>query len=239
MTDWSERKVRPDHVVDAAELAAGALAAHVGADWSANAGDLAWDVETTVVHLIGALAKETLYLASRSTRFIAISLTKFRSASHAELVRSIVPSAQALANTASATPRGALAYHSTGMTDAEGYLAMGCSEVLLHTWDACCGLGVEFAGSDELAVAVLARTFPWVEVQPTDGPWRTLLWAFGRVALAERPRLEADGLPGLRAPLEEWDGAPPAARRADVVEWVRGRDGAWRAIHRDERPDQG
>ncbi|MEA3056321.1 MAG: hypothetical protein QOD30_1753, partial [Actinomycetota bacterium] len=131
-------------MVHAAELAAAALVPHVEADWSVPAGDLAWDVETTVVHFIGALAKETLYLASRSTRFIAISPSKFRDATHAELVRSVVPAAQALANTAVASPSGAVAYHNTGMTDAEGYLAMGCGEVLMHAWDAGRGLGIEF-----------------------------------------------------------------------------------------------
>lgn len=223
--------MRPDHVVDAADLAAAALAPHTGAAWSARAGDVEWDVETTVAHFIGALAKETLYLASRSTRFIAINPAKFRSATPTELIRSIVPAAHALANTAVASPPGALAYHNTGMTDAEGYLAMGCSEVLVHTWDACRGLDVEFTGSDELAAAVLARTFPWVETQPNDGPWRTLLWAFGRIALTDRPRLEADGLAGLRGPLDDWDGTPPATRRSDVVEWVVER-GRWRPVYR-------
>jgi hypothetical protein len=230
VTDWSNRRVRPDHVVHAAELAAAALAPHSGSDWSVSAGDLEWDVEATVTHLVGALVKETLYLASRSTRFIAITPAKFRRATHDELIRSIVPAAQALANTASATPPGALAYHNTGMTDAEGYLSMGCGEVLVHTWDACCGLAVEFPGSDEVAAAVLARTFPWVETQANDGAWRTLLWALGRVALPDRPRLQADGLPGVREPLDDWDGAPPAARNADVVEWVLER-GVWQPVY--------
>lgn len=223
--------MRPDDVVHAAELAAAALTPNEPADWSVRAGDLEWDVEATVVHIIGALTKETLYLASRSTRFIAISPGKFRDATHAELVRSIVPAAQALANTAVATPPDALAYHNTGMTDAEGYLAMGCGEVLVHTWDACRGLAVEFSGSDDLAAAILARTFPWVETQPDDTPWRTLLWAFGRIALADRPRLDADGLPGLREPLADWDGAPPRARRGDVVEWVLEHGSAWRPVY--------
>lgn len=232
VTEGSDWHVRPDHVVHAAELAAAALAPHDGADWSVRAGDLDWDVEATVVHVIGALAKETLYLASRSTRFIAVNPAKFRSATPAELVRSIVPAAQALANTAESSPSGALAYHSTGMTDAEGYLAMGCGEVLIHTWDACHGLGVEFPGSDDVAAAVLARTFPWLEVRPNEGPWRTLLWAFGRCALEGRPRLGDDGLPGLREPLEDWDGTPPPARRTDVVEWIREQPGGWRAVYR-------
>jgi uncharacterized protein (TIGR03083 family) len=238
MADERYPRVRPDHVVEAAELAAAALRPHDRSDWTVPAGDLAWDVEATVVHLVGALVKETLYLASRSTRFIAVSPAKFRGATPAELVRSIVPAAQALANTASASSPGTLAYHSTGMTDAEGYLAMGCSEVLVHTWDACRGLGVDFPGSDDVAAGVLARTFPWVEVRPAEGPWRTLLWAFGRIALEDRPRLDDDGLPGVREPLGDWDGTPPAARRTDVVEWIPEPAGQWRAVYRTWPEDQ-
>jgi uncharacterized protein (TIGR03083 family) len=185
---------------------------------------LEWSVETTVVHIIGALTKESLYLASRSNRFIAVGIVKFRDASPTELVGSIAPAAQALANVARSTPAGSLAYHATGMTDAEGYLAMGCAEVLVHTWDACCGLGREFAGPSDLASAVLARTFPWLDVG--DSPWETLLWAFGRVRRGDDVPVP-DGIPGLRTPLEDWDGTPPGPRRSDVVEWVRDATGAW------------
>ena len=222
---WADRRVRPDDVVRAAAVATSALEPHVAADWSVRAGALEWTVEATVVHVLGALTKESLYLASRSNRFIAVGLVKFREATPTELVASIVPAAQALANVARSTPHGVLAYHSTGMTDAEGYLAMGCAEVLLHTWDACCGLGADFAGPDELCAAILARTYPWVEVEAS--PWETLLWAFGRRRRGEEP-VVPDGIPGLRTPIEDWDGTPATTRRADVVEWNRDATGEWR-----------
>ena len=221
---WLDRRVRPDDVLRAAAVATSALEPHVDADWSVRAGRLEWSVETTVVHVLGALTKESLYLASRSNRFIAVGLVKFRDATPTELVASLVPAAQALANVARSTPHRVLAYHATGMTDAEGYLAMGCAEVLLHTWDACGGLGVEFEGPSDLSSAVLARTFPWVEVE--ERPWETLLWAFGRVQRGDEP-LVPDGLPGLRTPIEDWDGTPPQARRGDVVEWVQDVAGVW------------
>jgi hypothetical protein len=212
----------------AASVAASALQPHVDADWSRRAGELEWSIEATVVHFIGALVKESVYLASGSTRFIAISTGTFREATPAELVDSIVPAAQALANVARSTPEGTLAYHSTGMTDAEGYLAMGCAEVLVHTWDASCGLGVDFVGPSDLSSAILARTFPWVEVG--ESPWQTLLWAFGRLQRGGEARIP-DGIPGLRTPLEDWDGTPPQARRSDIVEWIKESDGTWRGRH--------
>ena len=222
---WAHRRVRPDDVLRAAAAAASALRPHVDADWSVPAGGLEWSVEATVVHVLGALAKESLYLASRSNRFIAVGVVKFRDAPPAELVGSLVPAAQALANVARATPAGTLAYHSTGMTDAEGYLAIGCAEVLVHTWDACCGLGAEFVGPADVASAVLARTFPWVEAG--EQPWETLLWASGRLPRGDEAPVP-DGLPGLRTPLEDWDGTPPAPRRGDVVEWLGDPVAGWR-----------
>src|SRR5438067_13449831 len=171
--EWPHRRVRPDHLLEAASVAASALQAHVDRDWTVRAGELEWSVESTVAHFIGALVKESVYLASRSTRFIAVSTGQFRNATPNELVDSIAPAAQALANVARSTPGRVLAYHATGMTDAEGYLAMGCAEVLVHTWDACCGLGVDFVGPSELSAAILARTYPWVEVE--ENPWEILL----------------------------------------------------------------
>jgi hypothetical protein len=105
---------------------------------------------------------------------------------------------------------------------------MACQEVLAHTYDACQGLGVPFDAPPEIARRVLARTFPWVELDAA--PWQVLLWAMGRIELNGRPRVP-DGLPGVRGPLALWDGTPPKPRRGDVVEWIRD-DGRWRPIHR-------
>jgi hypothetical protein len=51
--------------------------------------------------------------------------------------------------------------------------------------------------------AVLERLFPWT--QADDDPFAELLWANGRVALADRPRLGPDWSWHC-APLDEWDG---------------------------------
>jgi hypothetical protein len=221
--------LEPDDVVAAAQFATAALAPHVAADWSVRAGDLEWDVERTVVHFVGAVAKGSLYLASQSTRFIPLSYRAFPNATHEELVLSITPSAQALANVAAATPPEARAFHHTAMQDASGWIAMACQEVLAHTYDACQGLGVPFEAPVDIARRILARTFPWVELDAA--PWQVLLWAMGRIELNGRPRTP-DGLPGVRGPLALWDGTPPEPRRPDVVEWIRDDGRSWRPIYR-------
>jgi hypothetical protein len=121
--------------------------------------------------------------------------------------------AAVLAEVARAAPPEARGYHGAGMADAEGFVAMGCEEILIHTADIAQGLGLSFRPPDELTARVLRRLFPWA---PTDGdPWAELRWASGRIALPDRPRLGPDWYWHC-APLAEWDGtvkkrsAPPA-----------------------------
>jgi hypothetical protein len=103
------------------------------------------------------------------------------------------------------------------MQDASGWIAMACTEVLIHTYDACRGLGTPFEPPSRIAERILARTYPWVELDAE--PWQVLLWVSGRIELNGKPRTP-DGLPGVREPLALWDGTPPQPRRPDVVEWV-------------------
>lgn len=90
-----------------------------------------------------------------------------------------------LAAAVRAAPPQARGYHVFGRSDAEGFAAMGIVEVLVHTADIAAGLDVPWAPPEDLCARVLARLFPDVEV--TGDPWRTLLWATGRVELSGRP----------------------------------------------------
>jgi hypothetical protein len=87
---------------------------------------------------------------------------------------------------------------------------MGCDEILVHTYDAARGLGLEFEPSEVLSQGVLRRLFPWA---PADADtWQALLWANGRVELPDRPRqLHWHRHP---APLDEWDAAEASTRRS-------------------------
>jgi hypothetical protein len=61
-----------------------------------------------------------------------------------------------------------------------------------------------FRPGSDLAARVLARLFPWHLAG--DDPWRTLLWANGRIDLPGQ--LSQKGWRWHCAPLVEWDGAP-------------------------------
>jgi hypothetical protein len=78
-------------------------------------------------------------------------------------------------------PPEARGYHGQP-TDAEGFAAMHCDEVLVHSYDIALGLGVAFSPPPDL----------------------TLLWCNGRVALPDHDRLT--DWSWHPAPLSTWDG---------------------------------
>jgi hypothetical protein len=79
------------------------------------------------------------------------------------------------------------AYHSDGVSDPEGFAAMGIVETLVHTDDLAEGLGLAWAPPADLCSRALARLFP--DAPRTTDPWPTLLWATGRAELPGHPRL--------------------------------------------------
>jgi hypothetical protein len=133
--------ITPAHVLEAADIDADSLAVHVARDWSVPAGPLEWDVGRPVTHMVAAPAKYTLYLASRSQEFIALTISKWPDATYHELVASIRPIARRLAAVAEWVPAGIRAFHADGPTDVNGFLALACVELLVRADDALQGLG--------------------------------------------------------------------------------------------------
>jgi hypothetical protein len=85
------------------------------------------------------------------------------------------------------TPPDVRSYHGFGISDAEGFAAMGIVETLVHTYDLAGGLGLEWEPPAGLCARVLARLFPNAP-EGTD-PWPTLLWATGRWELPGHARV--------------------------------------------------
>jgi hypothetical protein len=168
----------PDDVVAAAAAATAALWPVAGRDWSVRAAPLEWDVEQTITHMIAAIAKYTLYLASRCEHFIGLSVTRWPDATNEEVIDSVVPVATGLAAVAAVTPSGVRAYHVTGPSSAADYVGRACVELLVHTDDALSGLGVAFAPPADLCRRVLAQRFP--DAAGPGNPWHGLLTANGR-----------------------------------------------------------
>jgi hypothetical protein len=91
-----------------------------------------------------------------------------------------------LALAVDAAPSDARAWHPCGVSDADGFAAMGVLETLVHGYDIARGLGVEWLPPDALSAPVLARLFPGAPEGPAA---EVLLHRTGRLPLGDRPRL--------------------------------------------------
>jgi hypothetical protein len=202
----------PDDLTLAASVCRATLepAASAGApaDWTATAGELDWDCRRTLDHLPDTLLLYSAMLATRAERGLATDIRGGDpSLGPAQLLDLVDATAAVLADVARAAPPGARALHPAGLADAEGFVAMGCDELLVHTGDIASGLGLAYDPPGELCARLLARLFPWAPEPGTSSAWTLLAWANGRV--------EVPGLDPARwdhtwywhcAPLAEWDG---------------------------------
>jgi hypothetical protein len=170
----------PDDLRRSAELATTALHPARYGDWSVPAGGLEWDCRTTIEHLLDTLILYTAHLATRTDRALPYLRRGDAGAPVRHLIRNVTSAAWILAGVAEATPPGTLAFHPAGNSDAEGFCAMGCDELLVHVHDIASGLGLPFRPPEDLAGGVLLRLFPALSVG--DDAWSTLLWANGRLA---------------------------------------------------------
>lgn len=152
--------VRPDDVVVAADSMLRALEPHVDLDWRSPASGLDWDVRTTVAHAASAAAKYALSLAGGSSRYIAIRCAGTDDASNDDLLHAVVSAATPLREVANNVPVGRRGFYVSGMTDAEGFVAMGCTEILVHAYDAAQTFGARLDPEDGLCRRVISRLFP-------------------------------------------------------------------------------
>ena len=166
----------------------GALEPYADRDWSINARDLEWSCTTTARHMVEALLIYGGRLATRSPERRQSPIERLENAEYtpAQRLDMLDVTAAMLTAIAEASPPEAIGFHPSGMTDREGYLAMGCSEMLTHGFDIASALGAPYDPPRDLAARITARLFPWT---PLDGdPWEALLWSAGRIALPGRPR---------------------------------------------------
>lgn len=216
----SQAVLQPDDLRTAAAACEAALTPALQDNWSVCAGDLEWDCRRTLNHIDDALLNYNRHFGSRATRRLPVLREQFPYTPLGDLLDQTVALAATLAEVVKAAPPGARGFHGLGRADASGFIAMGCTEILIHTYDIAQGLRRAFTPPEELCGRVARRLFPWA---PTDvDGWSALRWGCGRTALPGHPRLGPSW--GWQcAPLEEWDGtqkesAPSAAARPVTIE---------------------
>ncbi|MEV6300233.1 maleylpyruvate isomerase N-terminal domain-containing protein [Actinoplanes sp. NPDC051861] len=170
-------------------------------DWEQPAGTLSWTVRETVDHMAddlfayaGQLSPEreplsayVPFLWTRRPDGPALTVRADPKDGAAGLLQVLDASGGLLAALVEIRPPQRRAYHPMGVSDPEGFAAMGIVEVLAHTHDVATGLRLPWTPPEDLCDRVLRRLFPHAPAG-TDR-WATLLWATGRGDLPGHARL--------------------------------------------------
>lgn len=170
--------------------------------WDAPAGSLEWTCWQTAEHLADDLFAYAAQIGPRTppvTREVPFVWQRTAPGGPASVVfaqRDAGPAGLlqvldtcgallvAMVRTASPQVR---AHHVFGVSDPEGFAAMGVVETLVHGHDLAEGLGLGWEPPAGPCARALARLFP--DAPRDAAPWPTLLWATGRGELPGRERL--------------------------------------------------
>ncbi|MFC9324621.1 hypothetical protein [Kitasatospora sp. NPDC057015] len=194
--------VTADDVDLAVRLAVDALRGAPGAEaWDGRAGALEWDCWETAEHLSDDLFAYAAQLGPRrppltgEVPFLwesrrpggpANAVHADRTAGPEGVLQVLEASGALLVAMVRTSPAEVRAYHAYGISDPEGFAAMGVVETLVHAYDLTQGLGLPWSPPADLCSRALARLFP--DVPGDTAPWPTLLWATGRGELPGRSR---------------------------------------------------
>jgi hypothetical protein len=194
--------VTADDLDRAVQLALATLRQAPAAAWDNQAGSVDWNCWETAEHLTDDLFTYAVQMAPRTPPLDGAVPFAFgsrraggpvnavhvdRSAGPDGLLQALDASGALLVSMARTTPPEVRAYHSFGVSDPEGFTAMGIVETLVHTYDMAEGMGLAWTPPDDICARVLDRLFP--DAPRTAEPWPTLLWATGRAELPGHPRL--------------------------------------------------
>lgn len=192
--------VTVDDLDAAVDAVLAALAPAVDADWSVSAGGLEWSCRQTIEHVADDMVLYAALVTSRAqSRYPSMLVTLDEDAAPPDYLEVLAACGRILSTVVRAMPPDVEVWHTSGFADPEAMAAMGVAELLLHAYDICGGLGLEWAPPPGLAARVLARLFPRVALErpamaggSVDGrpvDWATLLWATGRISTPTRQRL--------------------------------------------------
>jgi len=167
-----------------------ALEPHTTADWRATAaGDLDWSCWDTALHIADDLYFYAVQLVDGrpGPGYLSTELALDADATVRGLLRAIPVHGELLRRAALGAGPSDRGYHVYGISDSEGFAAMGIVETLVHTYDIVRGLvpTTIWRPPPELALPVLRRLFP--DAPPGDAS-DVLLYSCGREPLRDRPR---------------------------------------------------
>ncbi|MFI9718601.1 hypothetical protein ACIHFE_02950 [Streptomyces sp. NPDC052396] len=201
-TRLTSTPVTPDDLEEVVRLAVAVCRAAPAGAWSRPAGELEWDCWETVGHLADDMFCYALQLAPPAPPLdghVPTVLSRLRPGGpketvHAErdagpdgLIQVLEGCTGLLAAVARTKSPETRAHHCHGISDPEGFTAMGIVEALVHMYDVAKGLGAAWEPPLDICGRVMARLFRDVAIGE-EGAWQALLWATGRIELPGRPR---------------------------------------------------
>ena len=176
-----------DLVRTATEELRRALTPVTGADWSTPAGDLEWSCRQTAAHIADDLFSYASQVLARPVAgYLPVEAVVEERGTDAEVLEVVGMCGHLLQLAVAASPPETRAWHPCGVSDPDGFAAMGILETLVHGYDIAQGLGVDWRPPDALCAPVLERLFP---AAPAGRPADVLLHCAGRLPLGDRPRL--------------------------------------------------
>ena len=200
------------HLIVALEWSTAAWEQTRDDEWDRTTSATEWSRRSTLDHLVDAMVLYSAYVATRATKRVAPPRNGDPGASPLQLIEVFGSTGVTLQRVLDELPRGARAFHPSGLADTTGWIAMACTEILVHTFDA--SPATVDPAIVEAAELVVERALPWA---PPDGDgWERLLWATGRAPLGGRAPASSDWW-WQSAPLDEWDRKP--RRRSAPPQW--------------------
>lgn len=148
-----------------------------------------WDSRTVVDHLCNTLAFYANHAVTAATEHQPrIRSMGDQDLSDVDLSRSLLTWVHLLSTVLRASPSGSRGWHRLGMADAEGFAALACNELVIHTDDVARAHGRSFEVSPDLGSGLLGRLFPDVEPDESVPSTDLVRWANGRRDLPGRAR---------------------------------------------------
>ncbi|MGW7050291.1 VOC family protein [Streptomyces sp. NPDC054887] len=203
--------VTADDVTTAVHLAvdalqdppAGAALGEIPSDaWTTPAGSLDWTCWETVEHMSHDLFSYAVRMGPREPSLDArvpyrtsparaggpaSAIFAAPEAGPSGLLRTMEASGALLAAMVRTVSPDLRCHHAYGISDPEGFAAMGVVETLVHTHDVAQGLSRPWTPPADLCDRALARLFP--DAPADEDRWAVLLWATGRAELPGRDRV--------------------------------------------------
>ena len=139
--ETAARELVPEDLLVAIAATRETLTPALEADWEVPAGGLDWTCRQTLDHIANTMIFYATHLATRARERRPPVRNGDPALPPASLLSVAEAAAAILADVVRAAPPGTRGFHPAGLADGTGFVAMGCTEIMVHSADIAAGLG--------------------------------------------------------------------------------------------------